>query len=74
MDDPVDEIDTNSRRFQEYREQNHYMHFGMGLLVARRLFPVFSIRFFNRNGDFSAFVPEDVKGTRIDMEMELNDG
>ncbi len=49
--DSVDDVDTNDGRFQEYREENQYKRFGMGLLVAKRLFPIFSINFYDSEGN-----------------------
>lgn len=67
IDDSVEEIDTNSGKFQEYRENNQYKRFGMGLIVARRLFPVFKINFYNEEESDIPYDSSDVLGTRIEM-------
>lgn len=72
MGESVEEIDTNSGRFQEYRENNQYKKFGMGLIVARRLFPVFKINFYNENEYDIPYEPSEVIGTRIEMGIRWN--
>jgi anti-sigma regulatory factor (Ser/Thr protein kinase) len=72
IDDSVDEIDTNSGSFQEYRENNQYKKFGMGLIVARRLFPVFKVQFYNDVEGDIPFDPSKVVGTRIEMGIRWN--
>ena len=67
LGESADEIDTNSNRFQLYREDNQYKRFGMGLIVAKRLFPIFDINFYDSNGKDIPYNPEKVVGTRIDM-------
>ena len=74
LKDPVDDVDTNGNRFQEYREQNQYKRFGMGILVARRLFPTFSISFYDSDGNDVPYDADEVEGTRIDMGLRWNDG
>ena len=71
--DSVDDVDTNDGRFQEYREENQYKRFGMGLLVARRLFPIFSINFYDSEGNEVPYIAGEVEGTRIDMGIRLSD-
>jgi len=72
--EPVNEIDTNSGRFQDYREHNQYKKFGMGLIIARRLFSVFKISFYDRDEEDVQFSNTEVVGTRIDMGIRWNDG
>ncbi|MDF1566450.1 MAG: ATP-binding protein [Spirochaetaceae bacterium] len=69
ISDQVDDIDTNSCKFQEYREENQYKRFGMGLLVARRLFREFDIIFYDETGSHVPYRPGGVTGTRIDMKI-----
>ena len=69
----VEEVDTNDSRFQEYREANQYKRFGMGILVAKRLFPQFTISFYDEDGNDIPYTPGGVEGTRIDMGMGWND-
>ena len=68
----VEEIDTNSGLFQEYREENQYKKFGMGLIVARRLFPVFKVSFYNEEEEDVPYTSTGVLGTRIDMGIRWN--
>ena len=72
LDESSNEIDTNSNRFQLYREENQYKRFGMGLIVAKRLFPVFDINFYDENGKDISYNPDKVVGTRIDMSIRWN--
>ena len=73
LGESVNEIDTNSGRFQMYREKKQYKRFGIGLSVARRLFPEFRISFYNDDGSEVPYTPGGVTGTRIDMGLRLND-
>jgi anti-sigma regulatory factor (Ser/Thr protein kinase) len=73
IDSSIDDVDTNDVRFQEYREKNQYTKFGMGLLVAKRLFSVFSISFYDGEGREITYDAGKVKGTRIEMEIRWND-
>jgi len=72
INEAVDEIDTNSSLFQIYREDNKYKKFGMGLIVAKRLFPLFNISFYDENGEDIAYTPGNVVGTRIEMGIRWN--
>jgi len=72
--DSADDIDTNSGRFQEYREANQYKRFGMGLLVARRLFPEFDVSFYDESGTDVPYAPGSVVGTRIELGLRWNNG
>lgn len=55
---PVEEIDTCSDAFEGYREKHQYRRFGMGLLLARKIFPGFRLSFYQENGH---------RGTIIDL-------
>ncbi len=48
---PVEEIDTASDSFEGYREKHQYRRFGMGLLLARKIFPGFKLSFYHENGN-----------------------
>ncbi len=73
IDDSVEQIDTNSGKFQSYREENQYRRFGMGLIVARRLFPEFKVSFYDGSGVDVPFSQNGVVGTKINMGIRLND-
>ncbi len=73
MDESVEDIDTNSSSFQIYREENQYKKFGMGLIVARRLFPVFKVSFYDEKDEEVSYSPEKVVGTRVDMGIRWKD-
>ncbi|RKX85474.1 MAG: ATP-binding protein [Spirochaetes bacterium] len=72
IDKSVGEIDTNSNSFQLYREENQYKKFGMGLIVAKKLFPIFEISFYDENDETIPYTPGKVVGTRIDMGIRWN--
>lgn len=73
INESVEEIDTNSGRFQSYREDNQYKRFGMGLIVARRLFPVFKVTFYDESGLEVPYATDGIVGTQIEMGVRLND-
>jgi anti-sigma regulatory factor (Ser/Thr protein kinase) len=56
---PVEEINATSEAFEAYREQYDYRRFGMGLLLARKVFPGFRLTFEEEDGR--------VAGTIIDL-------
>jgi anti-sigma regulatory factor (Ser/Thr protein kinase) len=60
---PVQQLDINSKSFQNYREENGYQRFGMGLIIARKTFDHFSINFHNNHEEFSQWNPQICKGT-----------
>ena len=74
INESTDDIDTNSNSFQLYREKNQYKRFGMGLIVAKRLFPVFNISFYNERNEEVPYNPDTVVGTHIEMEIRWNNG
>ena len=65
-------IDTENREFQKYRERSQYKRFGMGLVIARRLFPEFKVSFYDENDSVVDYEPGKVVGTRIEMGMRPN--
>jgi anti-sigma regulatory factor (Ser/Thr protein kinase) len=60
-------VDPNSSRFQEYQKRNDFQRFGMGLLVARRVFPNFSLVFLDATGHPVRWGEGMVSGTFIRM-------
>jgi anti-sigma regulatory factor (Ser/Thr protein kinase) len=56
---PVEEIDPVSESFDSYRQKHDYKRFGMGLLLARKIFPGFKLSFVDENGM--------VQGTIVDL-------
>jgi hypothetical protein len=60
-------VDPNSLRFQEYQKRNSFQRFGMGLLVARRVFPSFSLVFLDAAGQPVRWGEGTVSGTFIRM-------
>ena len=66
---PVEEIDLNSEKFQVYREENEYKRFGMGLLIARKIFSDFRLMFLDETGDEVSWESGRAVGTVIELGM-----
>lgn len=62
---PVQEISPASEAFEAYREKHNYRRFGMGLLLARKVFPGFRLSFFEENGK--------IAGTVVDLSTKAFD-
>jgi len=60
-------VDPNGSRFQEYQKRNNFQRFGMGLLVAHRVFPGFSLSFLAEEGRPVRWGEGAVSGTLIRM-------
>jgi anti-sigma regulatory factor (Ser/Thr protein kinase) len=60
-------VDPNGSRFQEYQKRNNFQRFGMGLLVARRVFPSFTLSFLDAEGRQVRWGEGAVSGTYILM-------
>lgn len=58
-------IDIN--KIQSHRKQYHHRRFGMGLIMVQRIFPSFSIHFYNEKENDIPYIPNKVVGTRIFM-------
>jgi anti-sigma regulatory factor (Ser/Thr protein kinase) len=69
LDDDPAGIDQNSRAFQEYQQKNNYQRFGMGLLVARRVFSRFSLHFLGPAGQRVRWGEDPVTGTLITLSI-----
>ena len=67
LEGDVKTVDLNGSRFQEYQKRNNYQRFGMGLLVARRVFPSFSLAFLDAAGRQVRWGEGAVSGTLIRM-------
>ncbi len=50
LDQEVKHIDINNQDFLEYRERHGYHRFGMGLLITKRTFDAFILKFPDREG------------------------
>jgi len=67
LEGDVRAVDPNGSRFQEYQKRNDFQRFGMGLLVARRVFPVFSLVFLDAASRPVRWGEGEVSGTFIRM-------
>jgi anti-sigma regulatory factor (Ser/Thr protein kinase) len=65
LEGDVRAVDPNGSRFLEYQKRNNYQRFGMGLLVARRIFPTFSLLFLDPAGRPVRWGEGRVEGTFI---------
>jgi anti-sigma regulatory factor (Ser/Thr protein kinase) len=73
IESPIDEIDTDSIAFQEYREATQYTRFGMGLLTARRVFTGFDLCFLDADDRLTEWKDGNAVGTRINLAIGWND-
>ena len=64
------EVDHRSEAFQEYQRKNHYLRFGMGLLVARKTFQDFALTFFDEREEPVTWGSGPVCGTLITCGTE----
>jgi anti-sigma regulatory factor (Ser/Thr protein kinase) len=67
LEGDVQAVDLNDPCFQEYQKRNNFQRFGMGLLVARRVFPSFSLAFLDAEGQQVRWGEGAVSGTLIRM-------
>ncbi len=69
-DDNVNDIDTTSDLFKNYRMKHNYRKCGVGLISVRRLFPVFNLSFYDRDGQDVPWSSGGVTGTRVSVLLE----
>jgi len=67
LEDDAAAVDPSGPAFQEYQKRNNYQRFGMGLLVARRVFRCFSLGFLDPSGRPVRWGAGPVSGTFISM-------
>jgi anti-sigma regulatory factor (Ser/Thr protein kinase) len=70
LEGDVRAVDPNGSRFLEYQKRNNFQRFGMGLLVARRVFPDFSLVFLDAEGRPVRWGEGQVSGTFIQMSTQ----
>ena len=75
----VDKIDIHNKDFEEYRQAHEYLRFGLGLYLARKTFPYFSLSFINPYEEPVEWNPELTAGTVIELhtsarKIESNKG
>ncbi|SRR6056297_488913 len=63
----VDEIDIHNEEFERYRQEHEYMRFGLGLYLARKTFPFFSISFIDPHEKPVEWDPRVTAGTIIEL-------
>lgn len=66
-------VDCNSCAFEEYRVRYENRRFGMGLLVARKTFPGFALRFFDHQHRAVRWGEASILGTLIHLSTEAAD-
>ena len=69
----VSQIDLNAPSFQQYREENDYNRFGMGLLVTKRTFDDFNITFYTGEREDVHWGEENILGTIITLRSRYNE-
>ena len=60
-------IDVHNEAFEAYRREYNYTRFGMGIYLAKKTFPYFSLTFINGNGEPTAWGNGDTDGTIIEL-------
>ena len=71
-DDPS-KVDIKSKSFADYREQNNYLRFGMGLYVVRKTFPLFQLTFLDESGQPAPWSKGKIHGTCIKVGIKGSD-
>jgi anti-sigma regulatory factor (Ser/Thr protein kinase) len=69
---PVSEVDIMSDSFASYREEHGGSRFGMGLYVAKKTFPRFSLQFVDAQEQPCPWFSGAVRGTRIELGLPLS--
>jgi anti-sigma regulatory factor (Ser/Thr protein kinase) len=64
-------VDIMSQSFAEYREQFDGSRFGMGLYVAKKTFPEFTLIFVDGQGKACPWFSGTVRGTKIDLGLPI---
>lgn len=64
----VEEIDIHNEDFERYRQEHEYMRFGLGLYLARKTFPFFSISFIDPHEKPIDWDPRITAGTIIELQ------
>jgi len=72
LDEHYDKIDMQSARFQKYREINQYKRFGMGILSAKKIFPILKV-YFHQNLKIQSYQPGITDGTILELGVEINE-
>ena len=60
-------IDSTEQRFLEYQKKHNYSRFGMGILLAKKVFPYFKLLFFDHNEKVVPWESGKVCGTLIHL-------
>lgn len=71
LDEPVDRIDLMGAAFAAYRERYGGSRFGMGIYVAKTVFPRFQLSFVDRENKPCPWYSGAVRGTRIDLGLPI---
>jgi anti-sigma regulatory factor (Ser/Thr protein kinase) len=73
LNEPIEAIDPTAEAFVEYRNRHGFTRFGMGLVLVRRTFQAFALRFIDRLGHERAWPSPDIIGTEIHLSSEIQD-
>lgn len=68
----IEEIDIHNQEFEQYRQNHEYMRFGLGLYLARKTFPVFSLFFIDHHEKPTDWNPEITAGTVIELNTDTS--
>lgn len=73
LDEPITAIDPTTDAFVEYRNRYGFTRFGMGLVLVRRTFQSFSLRFIDLLGHERTWPSPDIIGTEISLRSEIKE-
>jgi len=68
----IEEIDIHNQEFEQYRQAHEYMRFGLGLYLARKTFPVFSLFFIDHQEKPTDWNPKITAGTVIELHTDTS--
>lgn len=74
LDKAPEEIDIHDEEFESYRRENGYLKFGLGLYLAKKTFPGFTLHFIDENGSVTSWKDGNSAGTVIQLRAYPNSG
>ncbi len=74
LDEDPGAINVHDEAFEAYRREHNYARFGLGIYLAKKTFPFFSLSFVNGNGETTAWANGDTDGTIINLSTAAHNG
>jgi anti-sigma regulatory factor (Ser/Thr protein kinase) len=72
-EDP-ERIDVHHPAFEAYRQHHNYARFGLGIYLAKKTFPRFTLSFIDHRGELREEHGEEIVGTVIELSTASRDG